>query len=223
MNNKSTKFSSISGVSRVPIILLASISLLIALAGIFFIELQIKTKRMNDEIINSSIKPKLKAIILSERGKEAYELLLRAKKFEDKYIGYGEVPSERVLAFQYLLQEPYADAAFKSLLEKAKIPGQLYALCGIYFTDPEFFSTAVERYRNNDEYILTIIYCVISKNKVSDIVELKSGNCNVSKEIIIENGIKKEIFIDDGVIYDSKGKAIDIFNGGIPNRFKSKY
>ena len=87
---------------------------------------------------------------LSETGQAAYQTLLLADQFEDNFIGMAAQPSKLTLAYRKLLKETEADSAFKSLLNQATFAGQLYALCGLYFTDHQFFLTVIEKYRSQN-------------------------------------------------------------------------
>jgi hypothetical protein len=110
---------------------------------------------------------------LSSEGQAAYRTLLTAQRFEDRAIGYAGSPSKLVEAYCVLLREPLADAAFKRLQERATLPGQLYALIALYFTDPVFFRSAVEKYRNSEERVDTMFGCIVGLMPVSMLVESK--------------------------------------------------
>ncbi len=164
---------------------------------------------------------------LSAEGQRAYETLLVAKQFEDKALGVAAESSKLVEAYNAILKEPTADAAFKSLLEKATLPGQLYALCGLWFTDNAFFRTAVENYRRSDKWVGTQFGCIIGGSPVASLIETKNSaiiDINRPKESLDEyfaadskayadwNNRKKKKKTD--VPPESHG--IDILNGGYP-------
>ena len=65
---------------------------------------------------------------LTRDGERSYQVLLLALEFQDDEIGFSHDSSRLVNAYRVLLKERYADAAFKSLLDKATPAGQLYAL-----------------------------------------------------------------------------------------------
>jgi hypothetical protein len=111
---------------------------------------------------------------LSETGQAAYQTLLLANQFEDNFIGVAAQPSKLVAAYRSLFKEPEVDSAFKHLLEQATPAGQLYALCGIYFTDHPFFLTAVEKYRNRSEIVHIQFGCLGWGMPFSEILEVKS-------------------------------------------------
>src|SRR5258706_16450888 len=62
---------------------------------------------------------------------EALQVLVTTEQFEDTAIGEGGVPSAEVCAFVILIKEPDAVQVFHSLLDRAHIAGQLYALTGL--------------------------------------------------------------------------------------------
>ena len=51
-------------------------------------------------------------------------------------------------AFRRVLQRDDADTVFKDLLEQATLAGQLYALCGLWFTDAAVLEREIEHYRD---------------------------------------------------------------------------
>ncbi len=79
------------------------------------------------------------------RGTTAYYVLKTAPSF-----GHG---SWRTFAFRLALRQPYADALFKDLLEHATLSGQLYGLCGLWFTDQGSFHRRLEQYQYRDDQI----------------------------------------------------------------------
>ena len=66
-----------------------------------------------------------------------------------------------------------ADAAFKSLLTEATPVGQLYALCGLWFTDSAAFKTEAERLKQSNAQVDTLSGCVGMKKRMADIIESK--------------------------------------------------
>src|SRR5262245_5683289 len=108
------------------------------------------------------------------RSSPEYWLLLSTRVFAGSAVGDGCNVSDEVTAFRLLLKKPYADVAFKDLLQNAGLPGQLYALCGLYFTDPNAFRSVVGKYCSMEEEIPTLFYCIGSTMKVSGLVCSKS-------------------------------------------------
>lgn len=170
---------------------------------------------------------------LSAIGQQAYETLLVAKQFEGDALGYSGSPSKLVEAYNVLLKESSGDTAFKLLLEKATLPGQLYALCGLWFTDNAFFRKAVENYRHSDKWVGTQFGCIIMGSSVAELIETENPaiiDINFPKESLDEyfeidskaytewNNRKKKKKTD----VPPKGHGIDILNGGYPVLFRDR-
>lgn len=102
--------------------------------------------------------------------RQAYSLLRETQEFASSAVDFAGVPSCEVVAFQTLLDSDVADQAFKSLLESATLEGQLYALSGLYFTDPESFAAHVARYREMDDLVTTHFGCEIDRMSVAAVV-----------------------------------------------------
>ena len=153
---------------------------------------------------------------LNDEGKKAYDTLVVAKRFEDEFIGFAAQPSVLVKAYRELLKQPQADVAFKSLLKEATLPGQLYALCGIYYTDHSFFLTVIEEYKNKSDYVGTLFGCLGGDMPVSEIVESKAPNVvrlSSPKQTISE-------WLTKNRAVTKKGYLLDIVGGGYPSTFK---
>ncbi len=170
---------------------------------------------------------------LSNEGQKAFDRLLVATQFEDTALGLAAESSKLVEAYNVLLKEPSADAAFKLLLEKATLPGQLYALCGLWFVDNTFFRLAVEKYKNSDEWVGMVSGCLVREISIAKLIETK-------RPIIIDiNHPKKsldEYFEMNTKEYNDwekrkkkketdkppEGYDIDIFNGGYSVWFRDR-
>ena len=146
-------------------------------------------------------------------GRAAYERLLKADRFEEGHVGFAGRLSEYIVAFNTLLQEKAADEAFKSLLAEAQIAGRLYALCGVYFTDREFFLQEIETYKTSGEEVQTMSGCLIHSERVSKIVE--SGEPFVA---IINYG---ETIEEWRARTNKQSYMLDIAHGGFPATFRS--
>jgi hypothetical protein len=148
---------------------------------------------------------------LSPQGQTAYQNLLNAPRFEQGLIGEGGELSPKVISLNILAKEKFADQAFKSLLENATLAGQLYALCGLFYTDYEFFKKSIENYRKEDELVEAMSGCKIFSQKVSEIIESKAENVAIiSPKETIEDWWKK----------NKMSYELDIIHGGFPATFK---
>jgi hypothetical protein len=99
--------------------------------------------------------------------RKSFVILRDATHFQSAYIGLVGFPSCQAIAFQVIVESPEADLVFKA----ATLAGQLYGLCGVYFTDREFFDRAVNDYAKRDDSIQTEFGDVLSSMPVSDIIE----------------------------------------------------
>jgi hypothetical protein len=166
----------------------------------------------------STVTQSFSANQLNDEGKKAYDILVVAKRFEGEFIGYDEYPSELVKAYRELLKQPQADVAFKSLLKEATLPGQLYALCGVYYTDHSFFLTVIEEYKNRRDYVMTLFGCIGGYIRVSKIVESKEPyvvSLSSPKQTISE-------WLRKNRAVTKKGYFLDIVGGGYPSTFNKK-
>jgi hypothetical protein len=166
----------------------------------------------------SAVTQSFSANQLNNEGKKAYDTLVVAKRFEDVAIGYAGDLSVLVKAFRELLKQPQADVAFKSLLKEATLPGQLYALCGVYYTDHSFFLTVIKDYKNRSDYVMTLFGCLGGDIPVSEIVESKAPNVvrlSSPKQTISE-------WLRKNQAVTKKGYFLDIVGGGYPSRFNQR-
>jgi hypothetical protein len=156
---------------------------------------------------------------LSPDGQHSYQVLLTAPQFEDDAIGYAAQPSRLVAAYRILLKEPSADAAFKSLLESATPAGQLYALCGVYYTDNQFFLTTVEKHAERTDFVHAQFGCIGGTMRVSALVKTNAPNVvrlSTPKQSIADWQSKNPALTKNGFL-------VDIFGGGYPSMFSRQY
>jgi hypothetical protein len=155
---------------------------------------------------------------LSETGKNAYNTLLNAQSFESTHIGAAGSFSKLAESLGILQKEKNADEALKALLKNATLPGQLYALCGIFYTDYDFFAKEVENYKSNQELIQDVSGCMISQRKVAEIVESKNP-----KVAIIKPAETLEDFWKAHQGKEGQGISFDISHGAYPAQFKEAF
>lgn len=148
---------------------------------------------------------------LSTVGQNAYNILLKAQRFEEGLIGYAAQLSKNVISLNDLAKEKEADAAFKSLLKNAELAGQLYALCGLYYTDYDFFKKEIQNYKEKEDSLETMSGCLVFSKKVLEIVNKNAKNVAIiSPQETMEDWWKK-----------NKGSyELDILHGGFPATFR---
>lgn len=153
---------------------------------------------------------------LTPQGQKAFQTLLSAPRFEDVSVGIGGDLSELVAAYRVLLREERRVEAFKSLLERATIAGQLYAICGLYDTDHKFFLSVVDRYKRSRDFVDTLSGCRGGEWLVRKIIFLKGANVvrlSGPKQPFDEWERKAKLKKDEGYM-------IDIMGGGYPTLFR---
>jgi len=157
----------------------------------------------------STLKPPL-----SSQGSKAYRTVKEANMFYDSAVGYGGNTPEVVHAFQELLEEKSADAAFKGLLKESTLPGQLYALCGLWFTDPEEFKRQVPNYSNLKGNVQVMMGCVVAEDSISELVE-----CNRPETVRLRgpHDSLRGWWKRNG---NDKSTRYDIAGGAWPSKFK---
>jgi hypothetical protein len=154
---------------------------------------------------------------LSKAGQDAYQVLLKAERFEEGPVGYAAQDSKLVVALSTLSNESLAGEAFKELLKSATLPGQLYALCGLYYADHPFFLEVIENYKNIQEIVETQSGCIISGESVRELVTVNASNVLRldNSEQSFEQWDREH---EKGIA--QKGFRMDILNGGYPAYFK---
>lgn len=68
-----------------------------------------------------------------------------------------------------------ATEAFKVLLERGRLAGQLYALAGLFFTDRTYFDSVIEQYAESRRRVTTFFGCIMSETPVVEIVRHPNG------------------------------------------------
>ena len=148
------------GMAKVSLVVIGAIIL-----GVFCCLLMKLEERENVRLSLSSKlvlqKPKkvVKPLTLSEEGELAYQKLLKTTTFKDRASDYKGNVYEDVQAFRVIMGQESADQAFKQLIKTATLPGQLYALCGLYFTDPNYFSFVSKQYKDTFNNSFKAVVC----------------------------------------------------------------
>ncbi len=117
---------------------------------------------------------------LSDGGLLALRVLARTDRFTDLGIGAGLERPVEVDAMRVLFREPEADAAFKFLLGRetrrewrSTREGRMFALCGLWYTDPDAFRGEAERLLEEEGGggVRTFFGCLMSEDTtVADLV-----------------------------------------------------
>jgi|SRR5215208_2057016 len=107
----------------------------------------------------------------------AATVLREAPSFLAAQIGPAGATPEEVTAWQTLLRAEGGDSTFKALLGDATPAGRLYALAGLYYTDPATFRAALPRFRAQAAPVWTGVGCFVSERPVGELAdEIASGS-----------------------------------------------
>jgi hypothetical protein len=81
-----------------------------------------------------------------------------------------------VEAFRVLLALPerVAGSQFRALYATATLEGKLYALSGLYFTDPKQFAIEVARLSNDRRVVKTMSGCITMEQPIAEVVRFPS-------------------------------------------------
>ena len=101
----------------------------------------------------------------------AYRMLLTVEVFTGDRIGAAGRTPLHVLAWHDLLNYRQATSCFKGLITHAALPGQLYGLAGLYFTDPVSLKALAIPYLKRQDPVLTIVTCMTGHVPACAIVE----------------------------------------------------
>jgi len=152
-----------------------------------------------------------KVIVIKMDTAKAYNVLLHTDTFYGPAVGAAGIVPETVFAFLSLLQTSEAKERFSSLLEEGTLAGQLYALCGLYIIDHEFFKEAVEQYRHLDSEVRTMFGCIASHCKVAELIESASPG---AVRLGYPNQSLEEWRKDHQGLVEEYGFELDILGGG---------
>lgn len=155
---------------------------------------------------------------LTPIGKEAYAILLGARRFTDDAIYADGGPPREVIALRLLLREVDGAPALRKLADEATIGGQLYATCGLFYSDPAAFERHVARLAASDATVFYQSGCCglrdhsvreLVDNRRPDAVRLASREQTVRAWCLVQEKLEG-------------GYSLDIRGGGIPSSLKDQ-
>jgi len=113
----------------------------------------------------------------TESVRQAYTLLRGTSEVTSAYVGPAGLPSCNAVAFRTILDSHHPGSAFESLLAHATLEGQIYALAGIYLTNPKSFAERAAPFLDMGYPVSTQRECFIKAESVSDLVgNITSGD-----------------------------------------------
>lgn len=107
---------------------------------------------------------------LGARARAAFEVLKVTPTFSSTTVGIAGITPGEVFAFRDLLDDPQADAALKILLKEATPEGRLYAVCGLWFTDPTEFQAQVKLFKDTSMKVNHVDGCERGEERVNRLV-----------------------------------------------------
>jgi hypothetical protein len=151
---------------------------------------------------------------LSQADEKAYRTIATSERFCGTAVGIAGTTPEVVIAFRKMLKSPSAARAFKGLLADASRAGKLYALCGFYYADPDYFDEAVKRFQGSSDEVETLMGCIGSRATVGSIVASRSP-----KVVRLKN--REQTVREWAEETKASEMVYDIIGGGWPSMFKN--
>ena len=151
---------------------------------------------------------------LSDAGVLALKILRGARRFTSDSVGEGgEVPLEAE-AMRVLYREKEADAAFHLLLEDGNATSGLYALSGIWFTDPSGFGRAAALFKKNhgEEPVSTMVGCIKEEKEAAAILD--AGGHDPAPARLKD---RRQTLREWSEAAKTSDYVVDILGGGWPN------
>jgi hypothetical protein len=145
----------------------------VPLAGIAWsfgvIALALQTGRLNERRSREAQAAPLDPLAL------ATAILRASDRFSSTAVGYAGTTPNEVLAWRVIFHSANRDQVFTELLATASVPGQLYALTGLWFADSRDFARAAEQLRHVGGTVQTVRSCIISTELVASVVTQIEG------------------------------------------------
>jgi hypothetical protein len=109
-------------------------------------------------------------LALLHRFSEAYRTLRTVNVFTGDRVGAVGLTPAHLTAWRSLLADKNAATHFKRLLSTATLPGQLYALAGLYYADRPHLQELAAPYLERADTVPTVITCCVDTAPVREIV-----------------------------------------------------
>ena len=146
---------------------------------------------------------------------DSFMLLLNTDTFAGPMNGRGNRPSQQVAAFRLLLQLDDRAEVFSDLFRRATPAGKLYAVCGLYFSDPVLFGIACNDLATLEGSIRTHFTCIIASSTIRSIVGRKDD-----RTVKLKPGQSLADWLSESDRPDEY--SLDIQGGGYPSLFAGK-
>lgn len=153
---------------------------------------------------------------LDAETRQAFQILLTTERFTDAAIGYAGITPLEVRAWRRLIDQPRAAQLFATLLDHARLGGRLYALCGLFYTDPARFEREVDALAGSKATVEFMSGCEIDPEQpVAELV--RAGGDHVVR-LDSRDQTTKAWIAAHGV---TTPYTLDIAGGGYPDLFRN--
>lgn len=122
-------------------------------------------------------------------------------------------------AIYVIAQQSNAPSIFNQLLSDSALPGQLYALCGLYRTDKRHFDRRVGAYLDMTNEVRSIHADVVVSERVCDIVRTPKQSKASALRVVLGAGETLDEWVKKNVRGEVQGYYIDICGGAYPSIF----
>jgi len=115
---------------------------------------------------------------LSSKARAAFDILVKAGRFESSHVNEGGELSRYARAVRTLIREREAPAAFQALYDNGTPVAALYALAAFWYLRPDEFPSLLRRVRERygARTIETQSGCIGVKQKVDELLESRERN-----------------------------------------------
>ncbi|MDR1563851.1 MAG: hypothetical protein LBS74_02730 [Oscillospiraceae bacterium] len=104
-----------------------------------------------------------------------YTLLKNAEYFSDSGVGYSNTMPDVIRAFGNIFARENALELFYKLEAEGNNAGKLYALCGLYYLDYDYYRNLMEVYANNKGTVNICSGCVVMEETMSEVIKMRGA------------------------------------------------
>lgn len=116
---------------------------------------------------------------------------------------------DSIHAFRRLVKTKDAGEIFSNLLKEATPEGQLYALCGLFFTDKDAFKSALATYENSEQKLSRHEGCITFTETVGELTHRQGGVV-----MQLNPGESTKRWFTEHTEYRKGGFTVDVAGGG---------
>src|SRR6266576_720063 len=103
-------------------------------------------------------------------------VLEQTETFKSSAVGVAGITPNDVLAWRIVFNSPDRDEIFRHILATGSVPGQLYALAGLWFGDAKAFVAQARIVSSRGGSVRIVRGCIVSTANVTDLVrEIQNG------------------------------------------------